>query len=354
MSTHSDSATPDAADPGAHLVADPWQAIEYCYEQGWTDGLPVVPPRADLVASFLDDVGWDAGDVLALEPVRGREITADKVAAAGVMAGCLPSYLPVVAAALRAISSTDYKLHGTVTSTGGAAPLVIVNGPIRDAIGMNYATNLFGPGCRANATIGRTLRLLFLNCLDARPGVLDRSTQGNFGKYAGCFAEHEAASPWEPFHVSRGLRAEQSAVTVFAAESGHNILCHGTDEPEQLLTIAADTMAALGSFSPGQSLLVLAPEHVAGLRSGGWSRADVQGFLYERARRTLADLKRTGKIEEDRAVRDGDEDTWVHRGNGPEDIHVLVGGGDAGGHSAFFPSWSRVRGSLAVTVAVDG
>lgn len=354
MSIRSDITEEDRGGAETHLVEDPWQAIEYCHQRGWTDGLPVVPPRADVVEAFLDAVGWSAADVLAQEPVRGRAITADKVAAAGVMAGCLPAYLPVVAAALRAMSSSDYKLHGTVTSTGGAAPLVIVNGPVRDEIGLNYQANLFGPGARANATIGRTLRLLFLNCLDARPGVLDRSTQGNFGKYSGCFAEHEAASPWEPFHVSRGFAPEQSAVTVFAAESGHNILCHGTDEPEQLLSIAADTMAALGSFSPGQSLLVLAPEHVEILRRGGLSRADVQRFLYERARRTLADLKRSGKLEDDRVVRPGDDERWVHRGDGPEDVHVLVGGGDAGGHSAFFPSWSRVRGSLAVTVAVDG
>lgn len=328
------------------------QAVEACHERGWTDGLPVVPPTVEKVEAFLAHAGWKAADVLAVEPVRGRELTAEKVVACCVMAGCLPAYLPVVAAALAAVGAPPYRLHGTLTSTGGAAPMIIVHGPVRDELGINYRGNLFGPATRANAAIGRAVRLVFLNCLEARPGVLDRSTQGSFGKYSGCFGEYEQASPWEPFHVARGLRPGSSAVTVFAAESGHNILCHGTDRPEQLLTIAADTMAAMGSFSAGESLLVFAPEHAALLR--GWSRQDVQAFLYESARRRLAELKRAGKIENAGHVEPGDEHTWVHRGESPADIHLLVGGADTGGHSAFFPSWSRLRSSLAVTVPVGG
>jgi hypothetical protein len=336
------------------LSGGPWRAIEHCFEAGWSDGLPVVPPAAQLVADHLREVGWDPDEIVMVEPVRGREVTASMVVINAVMAGCLPAHLPVVRAALRALTAPEFHLHGPATSTGGATPLIIVNGPIRDEIGMNYRGNIFGPTCRANSTIGRAIRLVFMNVLNARPETLDRSTQGSFGKYAGCIAEYEQASPWEPFHASRGLPADSDAVTVFAAESPHNILCHGTSDPEQVLTIAADTMAAMGSFSPGESVLVLAPEHVGFLRQAGWSRRDVQEFLYRNARRRLSDLERAGKIE-GRAwnVQHDEGEAWVHRGMRPDDVLVLVGGGDAGGHSAFFPSWSRGRASRAVTVPID-
>ena len=336
-----------------HILTDASHAIEYCYEQGWTDGLPVVPPRRELVDQYLQHADWKSDLILLSEPIRGRDVTAEKVAACAVMAGCLPAYLPVIRAALSAMNDPAYRLHGTVTSTGGAAPLVVVNGPIRNTLSMNSTTNLFGPGNRANATIGRAIRLILINGLDARPGILDRSTQGNFAKYSGCFSEHEEANPWQPFHVSRGLSASQNAVTVFAAESGHNILCHGARTPEQLLTITADVMAAMGSLSDGESLIVLAPEHIELLRATGWSRADAQNYLYQHARRRLSDLKRAGKVESDQQLQTGDEDRWVHRGESPSDIHLFVGGGEAGGHSAFFPSWSRIRGSLAVTRSID-
>ncbi|MCI0548471.1 MAG: hypothetical protein L0027_14445, partial [Candidatus Rokubacteria bacterium] len=206
----------------------------------------------------------------------------------------------------------------------------------------------------------------------------DKSTQGWPGKYSLCFAEDEASSPWEPLSVSRGFRPGQSTVTVFASESGHNLLAHGTGSPEQLLALFADAMAAVGSLSPGRSVIVLAPEHALHLRGTGWSRFRVQEWLYAHAWRSLADLKRTGKLEpafftnprlREWIYRDapgglpadevdpaaaaqiaaGDERVRVHRGLGPEDIALCVGGGEAGGHSAFFPSWSRGRSVPLIT-----
>ena len=256
--------------------------------------------------------------------------------------------------------------------------MIIVNGPVREAIGLQAGGNLFGPGARANATIGRALRLVLLNCLDCQPGVLDQSTQGWAGKYSLCFAEHEAASPWEPLHVARGFRREQSTVTVFAAESGHNVLVHAASEPETVLVAFADAMAALGSLSPGRSVIVLAPEHARYLGLAGWSRARTQAWLYEHARRPIADLKRAGKVEAQflvnaevrrwlygagggpapdtadahERVLPGDDAIFVHRGLGPDDILLCVGGGAAGGHSAFFPSWSRGRSVPFVTKEV--
>ena len=362
-------------------VADPWAAIEACYERGWTDGLPVVPPTDALVDAMLAAGPWRPDDILLHEPVRDRAVTAEKAAINAVMAGCRSEYFPVVGAALQAIGDASFMLHGPATSTGGAALMVIVNGPIRERLELNAKVNLFGPGPRANATIGRSLRLVLLNCLDCRPGILDKSTQGWPGKYSLCFAEDEASSPWEPLHVARGFAATQSTVTVYAAESGHNVLSHGTSEPESLLTCFADTMAGLGSLSPGRTVIVFAPEHATHLRRAGWSRSRTARWLYEHAWRTLADVKRGGKVEpafytnpdlvewlyrdappgrpvlpgnpdEAARVQEGDETVRVHRGLGPDDILLTVGGGDAGGHSAFFPSWSRGRSVPFVTKEV--
>ena len=362
-------------------VGDPWEAIEACYARGWTDGLPVIPPTEPLVDRMLAGGPWSPGEVLLHEPVRDRAVTAEKAAINAVMAGCRPEYFPVVGAALQVIGDPAFMLHGPATSTGGSALMVIVNGPIVGRLDLNAGANLFGPGTRANATIGRTLRLVLLNCLDCRPGVLDKSTQGWPGKYSLCFAEDEAASPWEPLSVSRGVAAGRSAVTVYAAESGHNVLSHGTGDPERLLTCFADAMAGLGSLSPGRSVVVFAPEHAQHLRRAGWSRARVQQWLYAHAWRSLGDLKRAGKVEpafytnpelvawiyrdapggqpepapglEDaERVTPHDESVRVHRGLGPDDIVVAVGGGAAGGHSAFFPSWSRGRSVPFVTKEV--
>jgi hypothetical protein len=358
-------------------VDDSWSAIEVCYERGWTDGLPVVPPTEPLVEAMLSGGAWAADDVLLVEPVRGRSVTAYHAAVNAVMAGCRPEYFSVVGAGLQAIGDPAFKLHGPVTSTGGAALMVIVNGPVRHRIGLNGKTNLFGPGVRANATIGRALRLVLVNCLDCHPGSLDKSTQGWPGKYSLCFGEDEESSPWEPLHVSRGFRPEQSTVTVAAVEAGHNVLTHAANTAERLLGVFADAMSGLSSFSPGRSVIVVAPEHVEHLRRAGWSRAETQQWLYDHARRSLADLKRGAKIEPEFLVnpelrgwlyrrafcappsREGtpdvfhvepdDDRIFVHRGHGPEDILLCVGGGDAGGHSAFFPSWSRGRSAPFVT-----
>jgi hypothetical protein len=177
--------------------------------------------------------------------------------------------------------------------------------------------------------------------------VLDRSTQGHPGKYTFCIAELEEASPWPPLHVERGFRPEASAVTVFAAEGPHNVLTHYGHDADAIVTTLADAMATLGSFSAGQSVLVLAPEHVQILARDGWTRPRLRDAVYARARRTVADLKRAGKVPG--AVEPGDEARFVHRGEGPDDVLVVVAGGGAGGHSAFVPSWSRQRNSLAVT-----
>jgi hypothetical protein len=323
------------------------EAVETYFDRGWTDGLPVVPATAEGVREFLAAAGCAAEDVLLRETTRRRTITAEKIAINAVLAGCRPEYMPVLLAALEAMADPAFTLHGAITSTGGSATLVVVNGPIRQRLGLNAAGNVFGPGWRANATIGRAIRLITLNCLGASPGLLDRSTQGHPGKYSYCIAELEEENPWEPLHVTRGLPREVSAVTVFAAEGPHNVLSHYGETAESVVVAIADTMAALGSFSPGESFVVLAPEHVQILARDGWTKSSLREALYARARRTVADLKRGGKTAG--AVEPGDETRWMHRGRGPEDIHLVVAGGGAGGHSSFIPSWSRDRNSLSIT-----
>ena len=328
-----------------------------------TDGLPVVPPTEDRVSAMLDGGPWSAAEILLHEETRDTDVTAYQAAVCAVMAGAEPSYFPVIGAALKAMSDPSFFLHGPTTSTGGATVMIVVGGPIAAELGIWGQENLFGPGFRPNATIGRTIRLTQLHCLSAKPGELDKSTQGWPGKFSLCFTEHTDASPWEPIHVSLGYEAEDSTVTIFASESGHNVVNHGAADAESLLLTFADAMAALGSFSPGRSVIVLAPEHAAKLAD--WSRRDIQEFLFANAVRDLATLKRTGKIEDQpdlevdwtgrwRAAGDttiGPEDgsTMVHRGWSADDILVLVGGGLAGGHSSFFPSWSRGRSVAFVT-----
>jgi hypothetical protein len=336
----------------AELVVDGWaEAVEAYFERGWTDGLPVVPATQEAVRPFLDAVGRGPDDVVLTETTRRRTITAEKVAINAVLAGCRPEYMPVLLAALEAMADPVFTLHGAITSTGGSATLLVVNGPIRERLGLNAGGNVFGPGWRANATIGRAIRLITLNCLGAQPGVLDRSTQGHPGKYSYCIAELEEENPWEPLHVTRGLRPGSSAVTVFAAESPHNVLSHYGETAEAVVVAIADAMAGLGSFSPGESFIVLAPEHVRILVRDGWTKPGIREALYARARRSVVDLKRGGKLPG--AVEPGDETRWEHRGRGPQDIHVVVAGGGAGGHSAFIPSWSRDRNSLAVTKEIQ-
>jgi hypothetical protein len=323
------------------------EAVEACFERGWTDGLPVVPATEARVREFLRAAGREPDEVLFREPTRRRTVTAEKVAVNAVLAGCRPEYMPVLLAALEAMADPAYNLHGAITSTGGSAPLLVVNGPVRRALGINAGVSLFGPGWRANATIGRALRLVILNCLGARPGILDRSTQGHPGKYTFCIAELEEESPWDPLQVEQGFPRDASTVTVFAAEGPHNVLTHYGHDAEAILLTLADAMAGLGSFSPGQSFVVLAPEHVRILARDGWTKPRLREALYARARRTLADLRRAGKVPG--AVAPGDDTRFVHRGEGPRDIFVVVAGGGAGGHSAFVPSWSRNRNSLVVT-----
>ena len=330
-------------------------AIDYCYEQGWTDGLPVVPPELSRVESMCAMEGRPVETVVASHPATGLELTVQALGVNAVMAGCLPEYFPILVAAFEAMNKERFNFHGSTASTGGSAPLLIVSGPLVDEIGMNAGVNLFGPGNRANATIGRAVRLSLMNVFKMTPGISDKSTQGNPGKYSFCIAERADCNPWPSLAVEQGYPEEVSSVTVFAGAGFCNVENHGGNTPEAVLSSMADAMANYGCISLGQSVVVLSPEHVRIVAQNGWTKSDVQTYLFDHAKRSVAGMKHVGKFVEGEYRKQGMTD--VHRGLAPSDILVTVGGGDAGGHSAFIPSWSRSRGSImqhqSIGVCID-
>jgi len=321
---------------------DAWELIEAYFERGWTDGLPVVPPTEKSIALMLAGAGLAGHETIGEIPERGVVVSAEKLAINAVMAGCRPDYLPVVVAAVRGLCHPHFAYHGPASSTGGSAMVSIVNGPIARRLGINSGNNAFGQGTRANATIGRAVRLTMMNVMNTRPGFLDRATLGNPGKYSFCFSENEAQHPWEPLHVERGHRPEQSAVTVYASNSLYQVYNQLAASPEPLLRCFADALCNLGTPNLrgfNQSLIVLAGEHSDLLRQSGWSKHDVRRFLVEHCRRTLADLKRAARRPG--AVEPGDESAWKHIFERPEDILIVCAGGQAGSWSACLPGWGN-------------
>jgi hypothetical protein len=349
-----------AASPRIHEVPDDLlAAIDYCYDQGWTDGLPVVPPQVDRVHAMLAADDRPADTVIARHPATGLELSLHAAAVNAVMAGCLPAYLPVLVAAFEAMDRPDFNFHGSTASTGGSAPLLVVSGPLVDEVGMNADVNLFGPGNRPNATIGRAVRLILRNVFQMLPGISDKSTQGNPGKYSLCIAERLRGNPWPPLCQEQGYPAGASSVTVYAAGGFCNVENHGGNTPEQVLGSVADAMANYGCITLGQSVVILAPEHMQIVADAGWTRKQAQDFLFTEAKRPVEGMKGVGKF------RDREYDTqhgegahalaekgFMHRGLRPDDILITLGGGDAGGHSCFLPSWSRGRGSIMQHAAI--
>ena len=338
---------------------DALEAIERCYELGWGDGLPLVPPTQGRVAQFLEAAGKASGEVVGEIPERRREITAGKVAANAVMAGCLPEYMPVVLAATEAMLAPPFNLVGPSSSMGGSAVLVIVNGPVAQKIGVNSRNNLFGPGNRANATIGRAIRLILMNACAAIPGLFDRSVIGHPGKYTYCIAEAESETHWNPLHVERGFKTSQSTVTVFASESPRQVRSVGY--PEAILHALADTASSLGT---NMSTSGSVGSRDAGVRQGeivvtvagnsalwqDWTKKRVRDHLYARIRRSVADLKAAQVFPGE--VEPGDEERYVSLIPEPEDILLIFAGGEESNMSSVIPSWGPKVGSTAVTKEV--
>jgi len=334
-----------------YAVDDGVDAIEFCYERGWTDGLPVIPPTPERVHAMLEAVRLDPRHQVAIIAHRAVAITAEKVAVNAVMAGCKPEYMPVVLAAIEGIGDPAWSYHGPGTSTGGAAVLIVVNGPIARELDINAGDNLFGPGWRANATIGRAVRLVMRNVCGSRPGTLDRGTLGHPGRLSYVIAENEAESPWPPLHVERGFRPEQSAVSIMAAEGPHQFYNQLSNTAEGILTTLCDDMRVSGNvMGQPQYVVILAGEHMRTIANDGWDKARVRQFIFDHTQNSLAHLKQTHRLAG--KVKPGDETRMRSLVESPDDVLVVAAGGRAGAFSAYIPGWGSKRSSQAVTKEV--
>jgi hypothetical protein len=307
-----------------------------------------VPPTEERVAAMLETAGLEPSAEVGSVEHRAVSITAEKVAVNAVMAGCRPEYLPVVVAAVEGICDPRWSYHGPGTSTAGAGVLMVVNGPIARELDINAGDNLFGPGWRANLTIGRAVRLIMRNVCGSRPGTLDRGTLGHPGKLSYVIAENEAESPWTPLHVERGFRPEQSTVTVMAAEGPRQFYNQLSSTAEGVLTTLADDMRISGNVM-GQAyyMLVLAGEHMRTIAAGGFTKADIRRFVWERTHNSHAHLKQTQRMAG--AIQAGDETRMRPLVESADDILVVAAGGRAGAFSAYIPGWGSKRSSQPVT-----
>ncbi|MBW2271307.1 MAG: hypothetical protein JRH16_22375 [Deltaproteobacteria bacterium] len=263
-------------------------------DRGWTDGLPVVAPTPAKVEAFLDAAGLKAGEVLGEVPTREVVVTAEHAAINAVMAGCKQEYMPVVAAAVRAHLHEKANCHSTTGTLCGAAQVVVVNGPVRKEIEIACEGACFGPGFRANATIGRALRLVIRNVCRAIPDFLDRASFSSPLRYSFCFGENEEGSPWLPMHVERGFAPDQSTVTVHSIMHFVSAIDFTARTPEAVLDTILATLRRYGVFSDrflgdGQNvMLVVGPEHMRFFAEEGWSKDDMRGYLWPKIQKTGA------------------------------------------------------------------
>ena len=360
------AALPARGEPAERLAlpSEPRALHETVIANGWSDGLPVIPPTPALVEALIECGDRDALDVLGVLPPGHGLVTVEGVAANAAMAGCEPRAFPVVLAAVQAILDESHNVAGMNATTHPVAETIVVSGPIAGELGIHSGSGCFGPAFPANASIGRAIRLVLLNIGGAQPGHGDQATQGTPAKFASCFAENAEANPWEPFHVARGLEAAESAVTVFGSEGPHNIRDGDSNTGEGLLRTIAGAMSQPGSnnlLNRGNPLLALCPEHAALLAGDGWTRARIREWLFEHARypagRLSPELRRAiavrrvpeGDVPESAQER-FDDDVLLPIAEEPEGIQIVVAGG-AGKHSAWFPSWGRLSRPVTVPIA---
>jgi hypothetical protein len=337
------------------LVFDERDVQEEFFARGWTDGLPIVPPTVERVEAMLQGVGADDPELLIGNvPSRRRGVSLEHAAISAVMAGCRPDYFPVVVAALEAMFDTAFNLHAVLTSTGGAALGVVVSGPIASEIGMNARGNLLGPGNRANATIGRALRLVAMNVLGAHPGVADASSFGQPGKFTLCFAEDPPPDPWLPLRVQVGYAQGDTTVTVAPADGPRQLAQQLTRSAENILRTFASAIRSPATFCTGkrtQGMMILGPEHAQFCVDQGWTQASVREFLYQESRITPDELLANGvQIEQGSAneVRP-DNDGKLPSLASPDDVLLLTAGQEGAGWSMWIGNWAPAKDAKAVT-----
>ena len=332
------------------------QINDHFYQQGWTDGLPIIPPTEDLVLEMLEASPLPAKGVLGLLPPLNGTVTVEKAAINSVMAGCTPDYFPVVLAAIKAILQPQFNAGSITTTTGGAAPVVIVSGPVATSLGIHGGTAVFGSGHRANATIGRALRLTMRNLGGATPEAMEKSTQGWPGKYTMCFAENQEANPWEPLHVDLGYPESVSTVTVVASRGIHTMVEATQETGRGVLETLVSSMTAGGisgyayQARGASPVVVLGPEHAQEIAAAGFSRRDVREYIFQHARLPLGELKDRGHYGSRSWPTEFEgqgDDFMVPLVTDPDKIVLVVAGGD-GRHSSWFPAWSATQRATEV------
>ncbi len=333
--------------------------VEYYYDQGYSDGLPVVPPTQEKIDQVVQALGGEPDFVECKVAPRWGELSREVLAINMVMAGCKPAYAPVVRAAILALTDPAFNLNGVQATTHVASPLIVVNGPIAKEIGMNGGANAFGSGNRANATIGRAVRLIMLNVGGAWPGDLDKSTLGHPGKYTYCVAENEGQSPFAPYHVEHGYKPEESTVFAIAAEAPHSVTNHVANDPEGILDTICSAMSTIASNSAvlgGHTTVVLGLEHAKSIAQHGWTRADIRNYIFMNHGNRFIDLAyghRYGKVYNRNIPKwyKREDETRIPIIHSPDNIHLFIMGGEAGRFSAVIPGWGHM--STPVLKPVD-
>ncbi len=299
-------------------------SIEALHERGLTDGLPVIPPTSERVAAFIEPTGLSAQEIVAIVPPMAGEATVEIVAANAVMAGCLPAHLPVVFAGVRAMCREEFNLFGVRTSNHPASPLFVVAGPVVRELGFNYSTNVFGPGSRANATIGRALNLIIQNVGGSTPGVIDQSVMGHPGRYTYCIAEDPGA-PWESLHAGRGVASGASAVTCFAGDAPTAVMDYASTEPTDLVEAFAFAVSNVWRdpfYAMSETLLVVNIAHAKVLTKHGWARDEILNEVGTRARQRCDELPLEGM-------------GYSYESS----LHITCAGGPWGQYSAIVNGW---------------
>jgi hypothetical protein len=327
-------------------IEDSPEAIQDFFEtQGWSDGLPVIPPTEARVHEMFRYIDYGPRDVIArLEPMEG-EATVQRIAANAVLAGCRPEYMPVLIAAVQAIAEPAFSLRAVQTTTHPCTVGLIVNGPIRHELAINCANNCFGPGWRANASIGRAMRFILLNIGGGIPGEGDKATHGSPAKFTLCIGENEEASPWEPFHVEYGYATEDNTVLALSCEAPHNINDHYGDTAEAILRTVAGSLEAEATndmiHGTANPAIVFGPEHAETVARDGYSKAATREYLWEHVKREHLRPRRADQPPMRRLART------------PQDIHIIVAGG-AGKHSMWLPTFGHESSVLRRIEYSDG
>ena len=333
-------------------VAQHDDVYEFMFDQGITDGLPLVPPTRKRVERMLAGTQRSPMDVIGKIPPNYAPATVEKIAINAVASGARPDYLPVIIAAIEAAAGGRFPLHGTIASTDGISPMIIVNGPIRERIGMNWGLNALGQGNRANMTIGRALRLVLRNIGGAREGEIDQTVQGGAHKFTLTFAEYEDASPWPPLHVEHGYQPADSVVTLLPVIGGPRLCIDEYSRTARAL-VGSLAMGFQRIFSPngqiGPSMLVVSPEHADVFRRDGWSKDDVREAIMELTALPIRDRLATdrvgGGLSETALQREGigpqDHDRPMSKVSHPSHIQLAVAGATAGKRTGIYPGIVR-------------